>query len=122
MTSHVNVLRWSPTPPSWFCVSRENLTPLWLNADDPYDCLRQRHGADIDGNLQVVPADKCRVALHRTGKASANGFVESFNGNFRDECLNENTVLAAGKCQGPNHRMEGGLQQALGEPDTMTQE
>ncbi len=29
------------------------------------------------------------MALHRPGKPMQNGFVESFNGSFRDECLNE---------------------------------
>nr|CAD6595662.1 IS3 family transposase [Rhizobium sp. Khangiran2] len=29
------------------------------------------------------------MALHRPRKPMQNGFVESFNGSFRDECLNE---------------------------------
>ena len=29
------------------------------------------------------------MALHRPWKAVQNGTVESFNGSFRDECLNE---------------------------------
>ena len=29
------------------------------------------------------------MALHRTGKADAERLVESFNGQLRDECLNE---------------------------------
>jgi putative transposase len=29
------------------------------------------------------------MALHRNGKPMQNGFVESFNGRLRDECLNE---------------------------------
>ena len=29
------------------------------------------------------------MALHRASKADANGFVESFNGRRRDECLKE---------------------------------
>ena len=43
------------------------------------------------------------------GKPMQNGFVESFNGSFRDECLNETLFVA---CSGPrrNHCMEGGLQ------------
>lgn len=28
-------------------------------------------------------------AGHRAGKPRQNGFVESFNGKLRDECLNE---------------------------------
>jgi len=29
------------------------------------------------------------MALHRPGKPTQNAFVESFNGRFRDECLND---------------------------------
>jgi len=29
------------------------------------------------------------MALHRPGRPMQNDFVESFNGSFRDECLNE---------------------------------
>ena len=29
------------------------------------------------------------MALYRAGQADQNGFVESLNGPFRDECLNE---------------------------------
>jgi hypothetical protein len=39
-----------------------------------------------------------------------NGFVESFNGSFRDECLNE-TLFSSLPRKGRDHRMEGGLQQ-----------
>ena len=44
------------------------------------------------------------------GKPMQNGFVESFNGSFRDECLNE--TLFSSLTQGPrrHYRMEGGLQ------------
>ena len=31
--------------------------------------------------------ERGEVALHRTGKPQQNGFVESFNGRLRDECL-----------------------------------
>lgn len=36
-----------------------------------HDRLRQRHGADLDGDPAMVPADWCRMALHRTRKAHA---------------------------------------------------
>lgn len=41
-------------------------------------------------------AYKYGVALHfiRPGKPNENAFVESFNGKFRDECLNENWFLS----------------------------
>lgn len=36
-----------------------------------------------------------RVRLHyiAPGKPTQNAFIESFNGRFRDECLNENVFL-----------------------------
>jgi putative transposase len=38
----------------------------------------------------MVPRQPGRVALHRAGQADVrHGLVESFNGSFRDECLNE---------------------------------
>jgi hypothetical protein len=35
----------------------------------------------------MAERDKCRVALHRAGETSANGFIEAFNGRLRDELL-----------------------------------
>ncbi len=40
------------------------------------------------------------VALNPAGQPTQNGFIESFNGRFRDECLNEhwfNDIVHAGK-------------------------
>jgi len=50
--------------------------------------LRQRDGADLDGDPKLVSAHRRRLALHRSRKVHArHGFVESFNGRFRDEVL-----------------------------------
>ena len=39
----------------------------------------------------VVVTDSRTIALHRAGaKPTQNAFIESFNGKFRDECLNDN--------------------------------
>ena len=52
--------------------------------------FRQRHGSDLNSDPVVVPADRCRMALHRARQAHArHGFVESFNGRLRDELLNK---------------------------------
>lgn len=37
--------------------------------------------------------NKVRISFIRPGKPMENGFVESFNGRFRDECLNEHWFL-----------------------------
>jgi Integrase core domain len=35
----------------------------------------------------------CRLHFITSGRPTENGFIESFNGKFRDECLNENWFL-----------------------------
>ena len=41
-------------------------------------------------------ADECGVSLSfsRRGKPTDNAIIESFNGSFRDECLNTNWFLS----------------------------
>lgn len=41
------------------------------------------------------------------GKPMQNGFIESFNGSFRDECLNETPFTVTGRGQDADRRMEG---------------
>ncbi|PCK76879.1 hypothetical protein CPT34_33100 [Rhizobium sophoriradicis] len=41
------------------------------------------------------------MALHRAGQADQNGFVESFNGSFRDECLKTDHTLRWAKSHQP---------------------
>jgi len=66
------------------------------------DRLIERHGApemitidngtEFDSKAMDAWAFKNKVRLHfiRPGKPNENAFIESFNGRFRDECLNEN--------------------------------
>ena len=54
-----------------------------------HDRQRQRHRTDLERHLGLATGAWRRVALHRTRQTDANGFVESFNGRLRDECLNE---------------------------------
>ena len=51
------------------------------------DVLRSR--THPKRRAEIAAGSRCRMALHRARKAHANGFVESFNGRRRDECLNE---------------------------------
>lgn len=57
----------------------------------------------------MVPVDRRRVALHAPEKLMKNAFVESFNGRFRDECLNDTLPDTV---RGPqrHHLMEAGFQ------------
>jgi putative transposase len=58
------------------------------------------NGTELTGNAVLRWAADQRIAWHYIdpGKPVQNAFVESFNGRFRDECLNENlfdTLAAA---------------------------
>ncbi|VVT23784.1 hypothetical protein SPHINGO361_70174 [Sphingomonas sp. EC-HK361] len=58
---------------------------------------RQWHRADQPCRPRLVPGHRGRAALHRAGQGAPelvegpqqNGFVESFDGRLRGECLNE---------------------------------
>lgn len=53
------------------------------------------NGPEFAGTAMLKWEDRTRVA-HRfiaPGKPSQNGFIESFNGKLRDECLNEHEFL-----------------------------
>jgi len=47
------------------------------------------------------------------GRPMENGYVESFNGRFRDECLNENWFRESGGRAGEDRRVATGLQRAV---------
>jgi putative transposase len=50
------------------------------------------NGPEFTSRAMLVWADESDVRLHfiEPGKPTQNAFIESFNGKFRDECLNEN--------------------------------
>ena len=56
------------------------------------DLIVTDNGPEFRGKALDVWAYERGVKLHfiRPGKPMENGLVESFNGRFRDECLNEN--------------------------------
>lgn len=49
------------------------------------------NGSELTSNAILAWADAARIEWHyiAPGKPTQNGFVESLNGRFRDECLNE---------------------------------
>jgi putative transposase len=53
------------------------------------------HGPEFEGQLLDAWAYQRRVQLSfiRPGKPNENAYIESFNGKFRDECLNEHWFL-----------------------------
>lgn len=56
------------------------------------------NGPEFAGRALDAWAHARGVALHfsRPGKPTDNCFIESFNGSFRDECLNENWFVSIG--------------------------
>jgi putative transposase len=54
------------------------------------------HGTELTSIAMLAWAASHRVQLHyiAPGKPTQNAFVESFNGKFRDECLNDNVFTS----------------------------
>ncbi len=54
------------------------------------------NGSEFTGKVmdQWAFENKIRLDFIRPGKPQENGFIESFNGKFRDECLNEHWFLS----------------------------
>ena len=59
--------------------------------DFTLDMLRTDSGAEFCGPAMLTWAHDRGVALRliEPGKPTQNAYIESFNGRFRDECLNE---------------------------------
>lgn len=59
------------------------------------------NGPEFAGSALDAWADRRGVKLHfiDPGKPSQNGYIESFNGKLRDECLNENWFVDLGDCR-----------------------
>jgi putative transposase len=49
------------------------------------------NGPEFTGQTFTTWAERCGITLHfiEPGKPVQNAYIESFNGKFRDECLNE---------------------------------
>jgi len=56
------------------------------------ECIVLDNGSEMTSIAMLQWSLQRRVRLHfiEPGKPTQNGFIESFNGKFRDECLNEN--------------------------------
>jgi putative transposase len=53
--------------------------------------IRTDQGPEFTGNAfdQWATQHGVRIRLIQSGKPTQNAFIESFNGKFQDECLNE---------------------------------
>jgi putative transposase len=58
--------------------------------------IRTDQGPEFTGRAldQWAQANGVRLMLIQPGKPTQNAYIESFNGKFRDECLNENWFLS----------------------------
>lgn len=80
------------------------------------------NGTELTSVAMLAWASTTRVQLHHIapGKPTQNAFVESFNGKFRDECLNDNIfstltearrIIEAWRCDYNEHRPHRSLGQ-----------
>ena len=58
--------------------------------------IRVDNGPEFQSKAFLEYCFKHKIKVHftRPGKPTDNGFIESFNGKFRDECLNEQIFLS----------------------------
>ena len=70
-------------------------SPRRVASCDAKRTLRRYYGPEFTSTALDAWAYRRGVALHfiRPGKPVDNAFIESFNGKFRDECLNESRFL-----------------------------
>ncbi|MBB5374554.1 transposase InsO family protein [Acidocella aromatica] len=62
------------------------------------------NGTEMTSNAILTWQEKRSVLWHyiAPGKPQQNGFIESFNGRFRDECLNEHLFRNLGHAGRPS--------------------
>jgi putative transposase len=60
------------------------------------------HGPEFEGQVMDTWAYECGVQLSfiRPCKPNENAYIESFNGKFRDECLNEHWFVTMPQARG----------------------
>jgi hypothetical protein len=70
------------------------------------------YGPDFTSRHFLIWCEEPGVRLlHiQPGRPMQNGHVESFNGRFRDECLNHHLVHDVGRCKGKDRAMADGIQ------------
>ena len=62
--------------------------------------IRSDNGAEFTGRAMLTWVHRNGVTLRliEPGKPNQNAYIESFNGRFRDECLNENCFNQSFPC------------------------
>jgi transposase InsO family protein len=64
------------------------------------DVIRSDNGSEFTSRAMLSWAHErdVRLKLIEPGKPNQNAYIESFNGRFRDECLNEHWFAKSGAC------------------------
>ena len=75
--------------------------------------LRMDNGPELTSRHFLVWCMERKITMHhiQPGKPMQNGHVESFNGRFRDECLNANWFPQSIRCTNQDCRVAARLQQ-----------
>jgi putative transposase len=71
------------------------------------------NGSELTSRHFLAWGIERRIALNyiQPGKPTQNAYAESFNGKFRDECLNANWFRNLWEARRPHRRVAGGIQQ-----------
>jgi transposase InsO family protein len=77
----------------------EALDWLFLSRGAP-DCIRSDNGSEFTSDLvkSWLTERGCKTLFIEPGRPWQNGYVESFIGRLRDECLNEELFLSLEEC------------------------
>src|SRR5437868_9028015 len=100
MTSAGNVWRWLPTTRSPASVWPANWTALLRGAAPPCMVVSD-NGTELTSRAILSWQEERGVEWHYIApdKPTQNGFIESFNGRLRDECLNEHLFSNLGNAR-----------------------
>ena len=79
--------------------------------------LRTDNGLEFCGRAMLTWAHERRVTLRliAPGKPMQNAYIESFNGRFRDECLNEHWFTSVAHARGRHRGLAPGIQRGATE-------
>lgn len=82
--------------------------------------IRTDNGKEFCGRAMLTWAYRNHVTLRliEPGKPNQNAFIESFNGRFRDECLNEHWFLNLEHARGSHRGLAQGIQRGTAEEGT----
>ncbi len=101
------------------CPSRASWSTLAASRGLP-QVLRTDNGPEFCGRAMLTWAHERGLTLRliTPGKPTQNAYVESFNGRFRDECLNEHWFTSLAHAQAVDRDVATGIQRGTTEEGT----